>query len=34
MKTGQWFDLSGKKLNGAPSRPGIYIRDGRKVLIK
>lgn len=34
MKTGQWFDLSGKKLNGAPSRPGIYIRDGRKILIK
>ena len=26
--------ISGKKLNGAPSRPGIYIRDGRKVLIK
>ena len=29
-----WFDLSGRKLTGKPAAPGLYIRNGRKVVIK
>ena len=31
---GKFLDLSGRCLNSLPTRKGIYIRDGRKVLIK
>ena len=29
-----WYNIQGQKLNGKPSVPGIYINDGRKVVIK
>ena len=29
-----WFSLDGKKLNGRPTQKGIYIRNGRKVILK
>ena len=29
-----WTDLSGRHLSSPPSRPGLYIKDGRKVMIK
>lgn len=28
----KWYDLGGRKLNGKPSKGGIYIHNGRKVL--
>ena len=28
-----WFDLSGRRLNGIPSK-GIYIKDGKKIMVK
>ena len=28
------FDLSGRRLPTLPTQKGIYIKDGRKVLIK
>lgn len=31
---GAWHDLSGRKLNGKPSVKGIYIVDGKKVVVK
>ena len=31
---GQWFDLSGRKLGYEPKTKGIYIVNGRKLLIK
>ena len=31
---GVWFDLSGRKLSGKPTTKGIYIVNGRKVVIK
>ena len=35
LKTdGAWYDLRGHKLNGVPNRPGIYIHDGKKYLLK
>lgn len=29
-----WFDLSGRKLAGKPTKAGIYIKNGRKVMVK
>ena len=29
-----WFDLSGRKLTGKPAQPGLYINNGKKVVIK
>ena len=29
-----WYSLDGKKLNGRPTEKGIYIRNGRKVILK
>lgn len=31
---GKWFDLQGRKLNGMPATKGLYIMDGKKVVIK
>ena len=31
---GIWYSLDGRKLSGKPSQKGIYIRGGKKVLIK
>ena len=30
---GDWYDLNGRKLNGKPMARGIYIKNGRKVVI-
>ena len=29
-----WYDLSGRKLNGKPTAKGLYINNGKKVVIK
>lgn len=29
-----WYTLGGVKLNGAPTQKGVYIQDGKKVVIK
>ena len=29
-----WYSLQGMRLNGTPTTPGIYIRNGRKVWVK
>ena len=29
-----WYTLDGRRLNGKPSRAGIYVNNGRKVVIK
>ena len=29
-----WYDLSGRRLIGVPAQRGIYIHEGRKVVIK
>ena len=30
----QWFSLSGHRLAGKPAKQGIYIRDGKKFIVK
>ena len=30
----EWYDLSGRKLNGKPTTKGLYINNGKKVVIK
>jgi hypothetical protein len=29
-----WYDLFGRKLNGKPTQPGMYIHDGKAVAIE
>ena len=29
-----WYDLNGRKLNGMPTKKGIYVKNGRKVVVK
>ncbi len=29
-----WYDLNGRKLNAAPTRKGVYIQNGQKVVVK
>jgi hypothetical protein len=29
-----WYDLQGRKLDGKPSKSGVYINNGRKIVIK
>ena len=29
-----WYNLSGMKLNGAPSQKGVFIKNGKKVIVK
>ena len=31
---GAWYSLDGRRLNGKPTAPGLYINKGKKVIIK
>lgn len=33
-RTEGWYDLQGRRLQQAPQQPGIYIHNGRKILIR
>ena len=30
----KWYDLNGRKLNGMPTKRGIYVKNGKKVIVK
>lgn len=32
--TGWWYSIDGRRLTAAPSAPGIYINNGKKIVIK
>lgn len=34
VQSGSWYDLQGRRLNGRPSRAGVYIYNGKKQIIK
>jgi surface protein len=29
-----WYDMSGRKLQGKPAKKGVYIRDGKKIVVE
>ena len=31
---GAWYTLNGQKLDGEPTAPGVYVKDGKKVVVK
>ena len=31
---GPWYSLDGRRLNAKPTRKGVYVKDGRKIVIK
>lgn len=33
-KSSGWFTLSGQRLGSAPAAPGLYIHNGKKIIIK
>ena len=33
-KSDAWYDLSGRRLNGHPLQPGLYIKEGKKVMVR
>ena len=34
LTNGDWYDLNGRKLNAMPTKKGVYIFNGRKVVVK
>ena len=34
VQSDEWFDLSGRKLNGKPTQRGIYVMNGKIIVIK
>jgi hypothetical protein len=30
----EWYDMQGRKLEGKPARKGVYISNGKKVVVK
>ncbi len=34
IDNGDWFDLNGRKLDKMPTKKGVYIQNGKKVVIK
>jgi hypothetical protein len=34
IQSEEWFTLEGMKLNGKPAEKGIYIRNGKKIIIR
>ena len=34
LNGGEWYDMSGRKLNSKPTAKGVYIHSGRKVVVK
>jgi len=34
LNGGEWYDLSGRKLDGKPTKKGIYVNKGHKVIVK
>ena len=34
LSTGIWYTLDGRRLNGHPTKKGIYLREGKKIVVK
>ena len=33
-ESGEWYTVDGKKLSGRPTKKGLYVKDGQKVVIR
>jgi hypothetical protein len=33
-RSAAWYSLDGRKLSGKPTKSGVYIHNGKKVVIK
>ncbi len=33
-EAGDWYDLNGRKLEGKPAQKGVYIKNGKKIVVK
>ena len=34
VNSNKWFTADGRQLEGKPTKPGFYIRNGKKVILK
>ena len=34
QETGAWYSIDGRRLNGQPTQKGVYIKNGKKTIIK
>ena len=34
IQSDEWFTIEGMKINGKPNQPGVYIHNGRKIIVK
>lgn len=34
VESGKWYTIDGKKLSGRPTKKGLYVKDGQKVVIR
>ena len=34
LNNGSWYTLDGRQLNAQPTRKGIYVRNGKKFIVK
>jgi hypothetical protein len=34
VESGEWYTVDGKKLSGRPTKKGLYVKDGQKVVIR
>ena len=34
IPTGEWYSLDGTRLSGKPSAKGVYVNNGKKIVIK
>ena len=34
LQSQTFFDLQGRKLNGKPTRKGIYVNNGKKIIVR
>jgi hypothetical protein len=34
VQSDSWYDLQGRRLSGKPARKGLYLQNGKKVVMK
>ena len=34
VQSNEWYTIDGRKLNGMPMKKGVYIQNGKKVMVQ